>query len=133
MQCLNVTGFEVSIPREKGCLSTRADEVFRGVLAVVSGHHIHHKVAGECGGSVKVNQVHRDQLWCNVERHAWPIVYKMVGSARCLTTVNIRDSAVASVAKSVRKGQFTQKATVGCGRKRLVGARVETHPTISTK
>ena len=107
--------------------------MFRGVLGVVSGNHIHHIVAGECGGSVKASQVSRDQLLCNVERHTWPIVYKVVDSVRCVTTVNVRSSAVASVAKSVRKGEFAEKAAVGCGRKRLVGARVETHPTISTK
>ena len=107
--------------------------MFRGFVAVVSGNHIHHTVAGECEGSVKANQVYRDQLWCNVERHAWPIVYKVVGSVRCLTTVNIRGSTVAGVAKRVRKGEFAEKAAFGCGRKRFVGARVETHPTISTK
>ena len=100
---------------------------------VVGGNHIHHIVAGECGGSVKANPVHRNQLWCNVERHAWPIVYKVVGSVRCLTTMNKRGSAVASVAKGVRKGKLAEKTAVGCGRKCLVGARVETHPTISTK
>ena len=122
-----------SIPCGRDCLLTRADEVFRGLLAVVSGNNIHHIEAGECEGSVKTNQVYRDQLWCNVERHAWPIVYKVVGSVRCLTTVNIRGSAVTGVAKSVRKGEFAEKATVGRGRKRFVGARVETHPTILTK
>ena len=107
--------------------------MFRGALAVVSGNHIHHIVAGECGGSVKANQVYRGQLGCNVERHARPIVYEWVGSVRYLTTVNIRGSAVASVAKNVRKGELAEKTAIGCGRKRLVGARVETHPTISTK
>ena len=67
----------------------------------MSGNDIHHIVAGECGESVKANQVYRGQLWCNVERHARPIVYEVVGSVRCLTTVNIRGSAVASVAKNV--------------------------------
>ena len=123
----------MSLPRERDCLPARADEVFQGVLAVVSGNHIHHIVAGECGGSIKANQVYQGQLWCNVERHAQPIVYEVVGSVRCLTTVNIRGSAVASVDKNMRKGEFAEKAAVGCGRKRLVGARVETHPTISTK
>ena len=89
--------------------------MFRGVLVVVDGNHIHHIVAGECGGSVKANQVHRDQLWCNIERHAWPIVYKVVGSARCLTTVNIRCSAVASVAKCVRKGKLAERRPSGVG------------------
>ena len=65
--------------------------------------------------------MYRDQLWCNVERHAWPIVYKVVGIVCCLTTVNICGSAVASVAKSVQKGEFAEMAAVGCGRKRLVG------------
>ena len=41
----------------------------KGVLVVVGGNHIHHIMAGECGGSVKANQVHRNQLWCNVEKH----------------------------------------------------------------
>ena len=47
----------------------------------------------------------------------------MVGSVRCITTVNIRGSAVASVARGVRKGELAEKAAVGCGRKCLVGAR----------
>ena len=102
--------------------------MFRGVLIVVGSNHIHHIVAGKCGGSVKANQGHRDQLWCNVERHPWPIVHKVVGSVRCLATVNIPGSAVISVAKSVRKGEFAETTAVGCWRKRLVGARVETHP-----
>ena len=107
--------------------------MFRGVLVVVGGIHIYHIVAGECGGSVKANQVHWDQLWCNIERYAWLIVYKVVGSVRCPMAVHIRGGAVASVAKGVRKGKFAEKAAVGCGRKRLVGALVETHPTVSTK
>ena len=72
--------------------------MFRGVLVVVVGNHIHHIVADECGGSVKASEVRRNQLWCNVERHAWAIVYKVVCSVRCLTTVNIRGSAVARIA-----------------------------------
>ena len=107
--------------------------MFRGVLVVASGNHIHHIVAGECGGPGKANQVYRGQLWFHVERHARPIVYAVVGSVRFLTTVNIRGSAVASVTKNVRKGEFAEKVDVGCGRKRLVGAGVETHRTISTK
>ena len=99
----------------------------------MSGNHIDYIVAGECGGSVKADQVCRDQLWCNVERRAWPIVYKVIGSVHCLTAVYIRGSAVVSVAESVRKGEFAEKAAIGRGRKRLVRARVETHPTISTK
>ena len=79
-----------------------------------------------------MDQVHRDQLWGEVQGHAWAIVYKVIGSVRGLTAVDIRGSAVASVIKSVRKGEFTEKAAIGCGRKRLVGARVETHPAIST-
>ena len=71
---------------------------------VVSGNHIYHIVAHECGGSVKANQVHREQLWCNVERHAGRIVYKVVGSVRCLTTVYIRSSAVARVDQRCAKG-----------------------------
>ena len=51
---------DVSIPREGDCLSARADEVFRGVLVVVVGNHIQHILIGECGGSVKANQVHRN-------------------------------------------------------------------------
>ena len=115
MQCLKCHRFEVSIPRERDCLSTRADEVFRRVLTVVSGNHIHHIVVGDCEGFVKANQVHRDQLWCNVKRHAWLIVYKVGGSVRCLTTVNIRGSAVTSVVKNVRKDEFAEKADVGYG------------------
>ena len=107
--------------------------MFRRVLAIVSGNHIPRIVPGEFGGSVKADQVYRDQLWCNVEICDWPIVYKVIGSGRCLTAVDIRGSAVASVANSVRKGELAEKAAIGCGRKRLVGARVETHPPISTK
>ena len=107
--------------------------MFREVLVVVGGNHIHHIVVGECEGSAKANQVHRNQLWRNVERHAWPIVYKVVCSVRCLTTVNIRSSAVASVAKGVQKGKLAERTVVGWGRKCLVGARVETHPAISAK
>ena len=44
--------------------------MFQGILVVVDGNHIHHIVAGECGESVRANQVHRNQLWCNVERHS---------------------------------------------------------------
>ena len=33
----------------------------------------------------------------------------------------------------MRKGGFIEKAAIGCGRKRSAGARVETHPAISTK
>ena len=101
-------------------------------MAVVGGNHIHHIVTGECGGSVKADQVHRAQLWGDVEGHAWAVVYKAIGSVRCLTAADIRGSAVATVAKSVQKGEFTEKAAIGCGRKRLVGARVETHPAVST-
>ena len=99
----------------------------------MSGNHIHHIVAGECGGSVKADQVHRAQLWGDVEGHAWAVVCKAIGSVRCLTAADIRGSAVASVAKRVQKGEFTEKAAIRCGRKRLVGARVETHPAVSTK
>ena len=105
----------------------------REVLAVVSGNHIHHVVPGECGGSVKSYQVHLNQLWGAIKEHAWAILYEVIGSARGLTVADIRGSAVVSVGKSVRKGEFTEKATIGCGRERLVGARVETHPAISTK
>ena len=132
MQCLSVTRFEVSISRKRDCLSTRNDEVSRGVLVVVSGNHIHHIVAGECGRSVKADQVHRDQLWGEVKGHAWAVVYKVIGSVRGLTAVDIRGSAVTSVIENVRKGRFTEEATIGCGHKRLVGARVETHLAIST-
>ena len=44
--------------------------MFQGVLVVVGGNHIHHIVAGECRGSVKANQVHQNQSWCNVESHS---------------------------------------------------------------
>ena len=54
----NITTFEVSISHEEDCLSTRTDEVFLGVLAIVSGNHIHHVVPGEVKGSVKVYQAH---------------------------------------------------------------------------
>ena len=57
----------------------------------------------------------------------------MIGSVRSFAAADIRGSAVASVAKIVRKGAFTEKVAIGCRRKRLVGARVETHPAISTK
>ena len=57
----------------------------------------------------------------------------MIGSVRSLTAADIRGSAVASVAKSVRKDEFAEKVAIECGRKRLVGARVETHSSILTK
>ena len=57
----------------------------------------------------------------------------MISSVRGLTAAGIRGSAVASVVKSVRKGKIAEKAAIGCGREHLVGARVETHPAISTK
>ena len=115
MQCLSVTRFEVSISRRRDCLSTRNDEVFREVLAVVSDNHIHHIVAGECGGSVKADQVHRDQLWGEVKGHAWAVVYKVIGSVRGLTAVDIRGSAVASVIESVRKVSSPKRRPLGVG------------------
>ena len=87
--------------------------MFRRILVVVGGNHIYHIVAGECGGSVKANQVHLNQLWCNIERYAWPIVYKVVSSVPCPMAVNIRGGAVASVAKGVRKGKLAEKTAVG--------------------
>ena len=106
--------------------------MFLGVLATVSGNHIHHIVPGECKGSVKAYQVHRNQLWGHVKGLAWTVVYKLISSVRGLTVADIRGSAVSSVVKSVREGEFTEKAAIGCGRKRLAGAQVETHSPIST-
>ena len=115
------------------CLSIRTDEVFQGVLAIVSGNLCHHVMSDECEGSVKAYLVHQNQLWDVIEGHAWAVVYKVVGSAWDLTFADITGSAVASVVESVRKGEFTEKVAIGCGRERLVGARVESHPAISTK
>ena len=50
-------------------LSTQTYEVFRRVLAVVSGNHIDYVVAGECDRSVKAYQAHRDKLWGAIEGH----------------------------------------------------------------
>ena len=111
----------------------RDDEVFRGILTVVGGNNIHHIMAGRCRRSVKANQVHRDQLWRGVGGHAQTVVYKVVDSVRGLTGADVRGSAVVSVVKSVRQGEFTENAAIGCGRRCLVGARVETHPAISTQ
>ena len=120
------------ISREGNRLSTRNDEVFRGVLAVVGGKYIRHIMAGKCGRSVKTHQVHRDQMWRGVERHAWTVVQKVMGSLRGLTAADVRGSAVVSVVKSVRQGEFPDNAAIDCARKHLVGPRVETHPAVPT-
>ena len=39
------------------------------VVAVVNGNNIDHVVAGDCGGSVKAYQVHRDKFWGAIEGH----------------------------------------------------------------
>ena len=57
----------------------------------------------------------------------------MTGSVRGPAAADIRGSAVGRVVKSMRQGEFTENAAIGCGRKRLVGARVETRLAISTK
>ena len=59
--------------------------------------------------------------------------YAVMGSVRSLAAADVHGSAVVSVVKSVRKSEFTENAAIRCRRKRLVGARVETHPAISTK
>ena len=59
--------------------------------------------------------------------------YTVMGSVRSLAAADVHGSAVVSVIKSVRKSDFTENAAIRCRRKRLVGARVETHPAISTK
>ena len=107
--------------------------MFRGVLAVANGNHIHHVVPDECRGSVKAYQVHRNQLWGAIEGHAWVIVYKVIDSVRGLIAADIRCIIFASVVESVRKSEFTEKVAIGCGRERLVGVRAETHSAISTK
>ena len=90
-------------------------------------------MAGKCRRSVKAGQVHRNQLWRGVEGHARTVVYEVMGSVRGFTAADVRGSAVVSVVKSVRKSEFTENAAIRCRRKRLVGARVETHPAISIK
>ena len=98
----------------------------------MGGNNIHRIMTGKCGRSVKASQVHRDQLWRRIEGHARTIVYQVVDSVRCFAAADVRGSAVLSVVKSVRQGEFTENATIRCRCKRLVGARVETHPAIST-
>ena len=133
MQCLEslqVQGLDI---REGDRLSARNDEEFRGILAIVGGNNIHQIMAGKCRRSVKEGQIHGDQLWRGVEGHARTVVYKVVDSVRGLTAADVRGSAVVSVVKSVRQSEFTENAAIRCRRKRLIGARVETHPAISTK
>ena len=129
----NVTRFEVTISREGDCLSTRTDEVFRRVLAVVSGNRIDYVVAGECGGSVKAYQVHQDKLGGAIEGHIWTVVYKVINNVRGLTVADISGRTVVSVVINVRKGEFAVKAAIGFGRERLVETRVESHPAIAPK
>ena len=90
-------------------------------------------MAGKCSRSVKTGYVHREQLWRGVEGHTRTVVCKVMDSVRGLTAADVCGGAVASVVKSVRRGEFTENAAIGCGRKRLVEARVETHVAISTK
>ena len=96
-------------------MSARNDKVFQGNLAIVGGNNIHYIIAGKC------------------RRHARTVVYKGVDSVRGLTAADVRGSAVVSVVKSVRQSEFTKDAGIRCRRERLVGARVETYPAISTK
>ena len=94
---------------------------------------MHHVMVGKCRESIKADQVHRDQLWRDVEEHARTVVYKVMGSVWGLTAADVRGCAAVSVVKGVRQGEFTENEAIGCGRKRLVGARVKSHPTTSTK
>ena len=107
--------------------------MFRRVLTVVSGNHIDYVVAGECGGSVKAYQLHRDKLCGAIDGHTWTVVYKVIKNARGPTVADISVSTVASVVTNVRKGEFTVKAAIGFGCERLIEARVESNPDIASK
>ena len=104
--------------------------MFREVLAVVSGDHTYHAVPVECGGSVKAYRVHRDVLWGATEGFTWTVAYKGIRSVRGLTVEDISCSNVASVVKSVQKGEFTKNVAIGCECERLVGSRMESYPAI---
>ena len=90
-------------------------------MAVVSENYIDYVVAGECDGSVKAYQAHRDTLWGAIEGNTWTVVYKVISNVRGPTVVDISGSTVASVVINVRKGEFTEKAAIGFGRECLVG------------
>ena len=87
----------------------------------------------KCGRSVKVGQIHRYQLWGRTEGPSQTVVCLLVDSIRGLAAADVRGSAVVRAVKSVRQGKITENATIRFRRKRLVGARVETHPAISSK
>ena len=59
--------------------------------------------------------------------------YKVIGSVRSLRAADVRSGAVVSVVKSARQGEFTENAAIICGRKRLVGTRMEAHLAVSAK
>ena len=58
---------------------------------------------------------------------------KVIGSAQDLKAADIRGSAVATIVKGVGESEFAEKATIGYVRERLVGARVESYPAVSTE
>ena len=99
----------------------------------MGGNNIHHIMAGKYRRSVKAGQVHRNQLWRGGEGHARTVVYEVMDSVRGLTAADVRGGAVVNVVKSVLQSEFTENAAIRCRRKRVVEARVETHPAISTK
>ena len=99
----------------------------------MSGNHIDYVVAGEGGGSVKAYQVHRNKLRGAIKGQIWTVVYKGINNVWGPTVADISVSTVASVVIDVRKGEFTVKAAIGFGRKRLGEARVESHPAIASK
>ena len=106
--------------------------MFRGILTILAGNNIHHKMTGKYRRSVKAGQVHRYQLWGGVEGHARTVVYQVVESVRGFAAADVRGSVVVSVVKSLRQSEFTENMAIRCRRKRLIGARVETHPAIPT-
>ena len=106
--------------------------MFRGVLTIVAGNNTHHKMTGKYRRSVKAGQVHRDQLWGGAEGHARTVVYQVVDSVRGFAAADVRGSVVVSGVKNARQSEFTENTTIRCRRKRLIGARVETHPAIPT-
>lgn len=70
-------------------LFTLRNEAFRGVRIIVNQENINHVVPYQGGGSVSVNQVHRNEPWGVVEGHVWAVGNQVIRSVCLLTFAGV--------------------------------------------